>query len=681
MNRLIISIVACGAAATLLGCASRPATSPTGQGVWALAATPLDRSAARFDNTTAEHLFWVDSCRRRVLDAPAPRTIENTLEPFNAMLMHLEAAASESELFSMTHPDAAVRETARRGHEAAVAKMTEINLDRGLYDAVAAVDLSSADAPTRFFVEKTLRDFRRAGVDRSDEDRNRIRELTAEIARIGQEFQKNIATDVRTVYFDSPAELDGLPADWIAQHQPGADGRIAVTTQYPDYFPFMTYARSGAAREKLYREYMNRGYPANIDTLGRLISRRHELATLLGYAHWADYVTEDKMIGSAANVQQFIDRLDQAAAGPAERDLEILLTRKLVDFPGAKRVEDFERSYYENLVKIEQFSFDPQEARRYFNFPQVQQGLFDLTSKMFGVEYRKVSGLALWHPEVEAYDVLQEGRLLGRFYLDLHPRADKYGHAACFGYRQGVAGRRLPQAVLVCNFPNPAKSPNGLALMDHGEVIVFFHEFGHLLHAIIGGHGQWVSNSGITTEHDFVEAPSQMLEEWCWDVETLQVFARDPESGEPIPAELVGRLKAASDFGRGVWTARQVFLAALSLNYYSRDPQTLDTTVVMQELLAEYSPWPYLPDTHFQCNFTHLDGYSAMYYTYLWSKVISKDLFTVFAEHGLMNPKQTRRYRDAILAPGGSAPAAELVEEFLGRPYAFEAFETWLNAG
>jgi thimet oligopeptidase len=681
MNRRISLLAVCLVGVGIAGCASRSASSPTGQGVWALETTPLERSAPRLDNTTVEHLVWVDVYRDRAVQAPTPRTIENTLQPFNSMLMHLEAAAAECELFSMTHPDATVRDIARKGHEAVVAKMTEINLDRELYDAVSAVDLSGADEGTRFFVHKTLRDFRRAGVDRSEEERARIRELTAEIARIGQEFQKNLAADVRTVYFNSLSELDGLPDDWIAQHQPGPDGRIAVTTQYPDFFPFMTYARSHQAREQLYREYMNRGYPANIETLDRLIARRHDLATLLGYAHWADYVTEDKMIGSAANAQAFIDRLAATSAEPAKRDLEVLLARKRADFPDAERVEDYERMYYENLVKLEQFSFDPQEARRYFNFPQVRQGLFDVTSKMFDLDYRKVEGLKLWHPEVEAYDVLQDGKLLGRFYLDLHPRADKYGHAACFGYRQGVLGRRLPQAVLVCNFPNPAGSPSGLALMDHSEVVVFFHEFGHLLHAIIGGHQPWVTNSGITTEHDFVEAPSQMLEEWCWDVETLQLFARDPESGQPIPAELVTKLKAASDFGRGVWTARQVFLASLSLNYYSRDPKTLDTTKVMAELMAEYSPWPYVPGTHSQCNFTHLDGYSAMYYTYLWSKVISKDLFTVFADHGLMNPAKTRQYREAVIAPGGSAPAADLVADFLGRPYSFEAFESWLNAG
>ena len=207
----------------------------------------------------------------------------------------------------------------------------------------------------------------------------------------------------------------------------------------------------------------------------------------------------------------------------------------------------------------------------------------------------------------------------------------------------------------------------------------FFHEFGHLLHTIFAGHRRWIGNSGITTEWDFVEAPSQLLEEWTYDVEALQLFARHYITGRPISTDLVRRLRRASDFGKGLYTAHQMFYAAVSLNFYNRDPSSMDTTDLMVELQKRYSPFPYVEDTHFQCSFGHLDGYSAYYYTYMWSLVIAKDLFSKFEARGLLDRETTMHYRRSILDPGGSKKAADLIEDFLGRPFSFDAFQEWLN--
>lgn len=648
---------------------------------WDLDSTPLNRTAAELGNSTVEHLAWAKAYRARIAEVTDARNIENTLIPFNEMLMHLDAAGAECGLFRQVHPDAAVRDRAREGEQLVAAYATELSLDRELYEAVKATDLNGSDAGTRYMVEKRLRDFRRAGVDKPEEIRKRISALNDELVKIGQEFSKNITEDEnrREVVFDSAADLEGLPADWIEKHKPGPDGKYHVSVRTPDYVPYVTYAHSGEGRRRLYVESRNRGYPNNIEVLGRLLSKRHELAQLLGYAHWADYVTEDKMIGSAANAASFIDKIAAASKGPAERDYEQLLARKRKDSPAAHKVEDWEKSYYEQLVQSETYAFNAQEVRPYFNFRDVQKGLFDLTQKMFGLTYKPVHGLELWHPSVTAWDVFDGSRHVGRFYLDLHPRENKYGHAAQFDYRTGVAGRRLPQASLVCNFPDPAESPDGVALMEHDDVVTFFHEFGHLLHALIAGHQKWIGNSGISTEWDFVEAPSQILEEWCYNYDALKLFAKHHRTGETIPKELVEKLRRASDFGKGLLAAHQMFYASVSLNYYNRDPSALDTTKLMTELQTKYSPFDYVPDTHFQCSFGHLDGYSAIYYTYMWSKVISKDMFSQFEAEGVLNGKTARRYRDTILVPGGSKKAGVLVEDFLGRPYSFGAFEQWLN--
>jgi thimet oligopeptidase len=239
----------------------------------------------------------------------------------------------------------------------------------------------------------------------------------------------------------------------------------------------------------------------------------------------------------------------------------------------------------------------------------------------------------------------------------------------------GQAGRALPEGALVCNFP---KAPS---LLEHSEVVTFFHEFGHLLHHLLGGHTRWAGVSGVRTEWDFVEAPSQMLEEWCWDAGVLQRFAKHHETGEPIPSGLVARMRAADEFGKGLRVRQQMFYAATSLRFHDRDPAGLDTTALAGELQERYTPFRHVPETYFQESFGHLEGYSAIYYTYMWSLVIAKDLFRTFRREGLLNPGPALRYRRSILEPGGSRPAGELVKAFLGRDASFDAFAEWLNAG
>jgi thimet oligopeptidase len=317
-------------------------------------------------------------------------------------------------------------------------------------------------------------------------------------------------------------------------------------------------------------------------------------------------------------------------------------------------------------------------VRPYFELGRVMDGIFETTARMFGIEYRRLPDAPVWHSDVSAWEVVEQGRTLGRFFLDLFPREGKYKHAAQFTLASGVREGALPEGALVCNFQRPGAEP---ALLDHGEVVTFFHEFGHLLHHLFGGNTRWAGLSGVRTEWDFVEAPSQMLEEWCWDASVLQRFARHVETGEPIPADLVERMRAADEFGKGLRVRQQMFYAATSLRLHDRDPRGLDTTALAAELLERYTPFRHVPGTYFQESFGHLEGYSAIYYTYMWSLVIAKDLFGVFQRDGLLNPAAAARYRRAILEPGGGAPAAKLVESFLGRAASFDAFTEWLKVG
>ncbi|MDG2148847.1 MAG: Zn-dependent oligopeptidase [Planctomycetota bacterium] len=654
-------------------------TAAAVQSDWALESMPIDRSAEQLSVATLGHLDAARVLRDEILAVEGPRTPENTLLLLNELYMHIDAASSENGLFEEVHPDADMRAVAEEGSRSVSAFITELSLDRALYEALEGIELEGEDAATQFAVKKELRDYRRAGVDQPPEVQGRIAALNSEIVELGQEFSRNIKDDVRVMKLTDVSQLEGLPDDYIAAHPVQDDGAIHVSTTYPDYIPFMRYSTQPELRRQLYLEYNNRGYPRNVVVLESLIAKRDEKAKLLGYENWADYVTEDKMVGSEANAAAFIEQIAGVSREAAERDYQMLLDTKRQDVPDATGVADWEKGYYSEKVRAEQYDFDSQAARPYFDYERVRQGIFDVTSRLFGVRYEQVAGLDLWDEDVTAWDLFDGDEQIGRFFLDMHPRDNKYGHAAQFGYRSGVEGERLPVATLVCNFPNPKDSDDGVALMEFGQVSTFFHEFGHLLHTMFAGHRRWAMNSGISTEWDFVEAPSQMLEEWLYDAETLQSFAMHYETGEPIPEALIDKIRAAAEFGKGMNTAHQAFYAALSFNCYARDVEGLDTTELVQELQAKYSPFAYVDGSHFQCNFGHLNGYSAIYYTYKWSEVIAKDMFSRFAEDGVLNEETARLYREKVLEPGGSKPAAELVEDFLGREYGFESFRQWLD--
>lgn len=597
-------------------------------------------------------------------------SVDTVLVPLNELWIIIDRGMNRAGLFSAVHPDESVRAVADSCEQEFRKIVTDLGLSKPLYQAISALDVSGEDEVTQRYVAHVLRDFRRAGVDKDEATRNRIRQLKDELVQIGQEFGKNIREDVRTITLKSVDELAGLPQDYIDAHPPGPDGTITLTTNYPDYIPFMTYAENDEARRRFYIEFRRRGHPENIEKLSAMLAKRYELARLLGYDNWAAYITEDKMIKTEEAAREFINKIHQVSKERTQRDYDELLARLKKAVPDAKQVGDWQKAYIEEKVKAEKYQFDSQKVRQYFTYEKTREGLLQLTANMFGVTYRKVT-VPTWHETVEAYEILDGDEVIGRFFLDMHPRDDKYKHAAAFPIVTGVLGQQVPEAALVCNFP--AQGP-----MEHDQVETFFHEFGHLIHHLFGGKHRWIGVSGFNTEWDFVEAPSQMLEEWAWHPDTLKTFATNSK-GESIPDDLIEAMRKARDFGKGLWVAHQMFYAAVSLNYYDKDPTALDTTAVMRQLQDEYSPFDYVDDTYFQLSFGHLDGYSAMYYTYMWSLVIAKDLFSVFEEKGLLNPEPAQRYRRTILEPGGSKDAEVMVREFLQRPYTFDAFSSWLN--
>ncbi len=609
--------------------------------------------------------------------AKALRPTVNSLEGYNELLMAASASNALAGLMSEVHPDEVIRDTARECEQEVSKFYSALSLDREIYDALAAVDVSAADAETRRFHSNTLRDYRRAGVDKPPEVRKRLEQIDEELTKLGQQFSKTIAEDVRTLEVLDASRLAGLPADFLQSHPPDAKGIVRITTDYPDYNPFMTYAADDELRKKLYIAFRSRGDGGNEETLKQILILRAEKATLLGFANWADYITADKMIRSGDRAAEFIERVWKLAEPRAKEDYAELLRQLQKTDPSATAVADWQKIYLENLVKRDRYQVDASEVRQYFPYAKVLDGLLAITSEIFDIAYTPVPDGNPWHPSVVIYDVMRAGQKLGRIYLDMHPREGKYKHAAQFPLLDGVRGVQLPEGVLVCNFPQPS-ADDPVALLEHDDVVTMFHEFGHLMHHVLGGHQKWISQSGVATEWDFVEAPSQMFEEWAWSHDTLSRFARHHETGEVIPAELVDKMRRADKFGLGTQTVQQIFYAAISLRFHRADPATLDQLAEVQALQKRYTPFAYVKGTRFHASFGHLVGYSAMYYTYQWSLVIAKDLLTPFTKSGLMATDVTYAYRDKVLVPGGSRDAADLVRDFLGREYDFAAYEQFL---
>ena len=626
---------------------------------------------------TSDWLAWLqqigesqlDRARRAIADLKAnpPAGALGVLEAMNDIEIVLSNVAHRGYLFSEVLPEAAARQAAEEFALAARRLITDLGLDTELYRILAGLDGSGLDPAAARLLEHLLRDLRRAGVAASQADRQRIKRVHDRLTVLGQAFARNIREDTKTVRF-APGQLAGLPSDWLAAHPAAADGLIDVTTDYPDLIPVRNFARDAETRRAVLVASLTRALPENVEVLHEMLALRAELAGLLGYANWPDYEAETRMIGTGAAIGEFIDKIAGPAEASARRDVAILLARLQQDRPEAIQVEGYDVAYYTEAHRREQLAVDAQLVRTYFDFAKVQAGVLAVTGRLFGLTYTQVE-VPVWHPDVLAYDVARsdDGAAVGRIYLDLHPRAGKFKHAAQFTLTTGVAGRQLPEGVLVCNFPT--------GLMEHDQVITLFHEFGHLIHELIGGQQHWVRFSGVATEWDFVEAPSQMLEEWAWDVGVLQSFATNA-AGEPIPAELVARMRQADDFGKGFQLRTQLFYAALAYRLHLDDPG--DLAEYTQRIQRRYSMFPYLAGTCMPASFGHLEGYGSAYYTYTWSLVIAKDLFSAFDSGDLLDPEIAARYRDRVLAPGGSRDAADLVADFLGRPYTFDSYLAWL---
>ena len=636
---------------------------------------PTPITADRLETRNRERI-----ARARVLlkQLEDPGTSSGSVLPLlNDAQVELANVGSECRIYVAMHPEKEVRDTAEKLVRETSEIDQELHQSRPLYERLGALEQDAAvRGHERRVVELVRMDMRRTGVALGSAERAHARALRAELTKLGQDHARNIRDDTRYVTLTGQDALAGLPPDYVAAHQPGADGVVRISTNPPDHSPFMTYAHSERARKAVHKAYLDRA-PDNLRVLAELTKKRHELARVLGYPTWAHYNLEERMCDTPEKLDAFLVELDDASRDTAAEEFAALLEEKRRDAPGATTIGEWESAYYANRLRTRRYGYNAQEVRPYLEYRRVRQAILDLNSELFGMTFTPVVHEERWHPSVESFDVTIDGRPAGRISLDMHPRQGKNKWFFNAPLVPGVGGRQAVHGVLNCNFPDP-RAMQGPALMEHGHVVTYFHEFGHLVHGLARAAIPYVRLS--RTEGDFMEAPSTFLEEWIFDHSVLSRFAVHVETEERIPERLVQRLRAARTSGRALGVREMLRRSRLSLALHDGTRPGADPRVLEAEMSARYSPFERIPDTNYPAAWEHMNGdhYSAAYYTYAWSRTIAQDLHTAFGGD-LMNTEISRRYRDLILAPGGTKPAAELVRDFLGRPFDLRAYKAWIN--
>ena len=547
-------------------------------------------------------------------------------------------------------------------------------------DLYAALKAAVAKDPPRTpldkrLVEKMMLDFRLNGLDLSKEKRDHVTELKQKISDLGIAFDKNL-NEAQDSLLLTRAELTGLPDSYVERLEKAADGRYKITIAYPDYFPFMTNSTNAAARAQMEKKFSNRAAKENLPLLSQALVLRQQLAETMGYKTYADYALQNRMAKSPDQVMSFLDDLVAELKPFRDRELATLSDLKRErEGANAGPVNISDWRFYDNELKKAKYQVDEEEVRQYFPLDVVTDGLMKTYQQLLGLKFIEVKPANAWHEDVQLFEVRdsKDDHLVGHFYLDLFPRPNKYGHAAAWGLigaREVGGKQQTPVSAMVCNFTKPtATEPS---LLGHDEVETFFHEFGHVVHNLCST-AKVGYFSGTSVYRDFVEAPSQMLENWVWDPQVLPNLSGNvKDRSKKLPPELLERMIQAKNLDNGLKYSRQAFFAMTDMRYHTQP--TANTTEVWHEGMNDIFGIPASPGTSEEGSFGHLFGYEAGYYSYLWAEVFAADMFSRFSREGVMNEQTGRAYRDQILAPGGSAEPMDLLKAFLGRAPNQEAF-------
>ena len=605
------------------------------------------------------------------------RDFENTIRAYDKIYNSINKIILPIDLIIEVDPREEIRNAAKDAQASLKDFFYKLDLDEELYGAINAYaesdEAGALNQQRKMMISKMLLGYERAGFGLDEGKRLEIKNIKSTIDRLGTEFRSNVAAASSNSIVISASDTGGLDSTYLAARITD-DGEYEIDVSYPSLLPFLKYSTNDSLRKELHKTFSRRAAPENVAVLDSILFLRNKLANILGYRSYAEYDFVDNMAKTPEIVWEFVNALKESVRQKADYDIQLLLDIKS-DYIGhpATNIEIWETSYYSQKLKQQNYQLDEREVKQYFELNTVLHGLFDITQKVLGLKYTEVDSPNVWHPDVRMFNCYdaESDKLLGRFYLDLYPRDNKYSHAAMFTITGGMTledgSYEMPEASLVCNFPKPQGDEP--ALMFHGDVETFFHEFGHLLHCMVSTSEFAYLGGPENVVLDFVEAPSQIYENWAWNKETLALFAKHHETGEVIPDELLDKMLAAKYMNSGVGALRQLYYGTYALTVHDTYVPYGDqnTTQIGYDLRAEVTGHKYVDGDQFEASFGHLIGYTAGYYGYMWSRVYAQDMWSVFEEKGPLNKEVGMQYRRKVLEPTGSVDALELVKEFLGR--------------
>ncbi len=639
----------------------------------------LTTKSDMIDAMTEQYMNAIRNSIKDILSIPADkRTFNNTAQTLDALNSTSDLSIWMSCLYVMkeTHPD----ETVRNGAAENISRIQHffieyISDNKDLFNAFSEyvknqAPYESLNDEQKYFLELTMRDYLRSGINLPDETRSQLTVLKKELAEQCLLFDRNISQDISSI-IASEAELAGISSDMLRSLERTQDGLYLLKTDYPTASLIMENCSIPETRKRFFIAFNNRAYPQNDELLEKIRSNRNRLSQLLGFSNYAALDLDDQMVETSAKAHQFIEDLYKKALVKAEKDLAILLQNAPTEIKTHNgKVAPWDMAYLQNNYKKQTLALDETVVAEYFPLEETIQKLLNIYTQFLGIQFTYVNDYTLWHPDVRmlaAYDN-QTHKLLGYFFLDLFPRPHKYSHACHISLvpalRKKDNTETIRASVVLANFTKPTTEKP--SLLKRNEVSTFFHEFGHALHALLGT-TRMGSFSGTSTKRDFVELPSQMLEEWLFDPSILSMLSCHYKTGEPLPANLIDTIIAVKKFASGLMVTRQLFLSTYALTIF----ENLDNSTPGELWLTlARSMQPYIdhsPEVHGYASFGHLTGYGAKYYGYLWSQVFALDVFSVIKQHGLTDLTIGTQYKEAILSKGGSVDPNILLYNFLGR--------------